>query len=197
MTTERLIVFVKNPIPGTVKTRIARTVGNERAVEIYQHLLAHTQQLIRPLRCQRVVYYGDFINPDDGWNDLAKHLQTGNDLGERMLNAFREQFAQGAQKVVIIGSDCLDITTDHIERAFRALDVVDVVIGPATDGGYYLLGMSRLLPVLFEEMPWSQPELRQRTELAILQNNLTFERLDELTDIDEWSDYEAYLNRRA
>ncbi len=199
MPADHLIVFVKNPIPGTVKTRIARTVGDERAAAVYRHLLAYTQQLIEPLTCHRVVYYGDFINPDDGWNGYEKVLQTGhidrsNDLGERMLNAFREQFARGANKVVIIGSDCLDIRTGHIRQAFQALNAADVVIGPATDGGYYLLGMSALHPFLFADMPWSQPELRQLTELAILQNGLTFERLDELTDIDEWSDYEPYLD---
>lgn len=190
MTTQHLIIFVKNPIPGTVKTRIARTVGNERAVDVYRHLLRHTQEIVAQLPVQRVVYYGDFVNENDGWNDYDKQLQTGNDLGQRMLNAFREQFATGATRAVIIGSDCLAITPDHIQRAFAALDEADVVIGPATDGGYYLLGMTQPHSFLFRDMPWSQPELRQLTELAILQHNLTFERLDELTDIDEWSDYE-------
>jgi len=190
MADRHLIIFVKNPIPGTVKTRIARTVGNERAVQVYRHLLQHTQQITRLLPWPRVVYYGDFINSNDGWNGYQKRLQAGNDLGERMLAAFREQFAEGARQVVIIGSDCLAITPDHLRQAFSALDEADVVIGPATDGGYYLLGMNALHPFLFEDMPWSQPELRQLTELALLQNNLTFERLEELTDIDEWSDYE-------
>lgn len=195
-----LIIFVKNPVSGTVKTRIARTVGNERAVAVYQHLLRHTQQTVQQLRGRRVVYYGDFINPDDGWNGYDKQLQSGRDLGERMLTAFREQFEQAAEpkrfppdRIVIIGSDCLAITPAHIERAFAALDAADVVIGPATDGGYYLLGMKQLHPFLFADMPWSQPELRQLTELALLQNGLTFERLDELTDIDEWADYENAL----
>ncbi|WP_077923658.1 TIGR04282 family arsenosugar biosynthesis glycosyltransferase [Spirosoma sp. 209] len=190
MADRHLIIFVKNPIPGTVKTRIARTVGNERAVQVYRHLLQHTQQITRLLPWPRVVYYGDFINSNDGWNGYQKRLQAGNDLGERMLAAFREQFAEGARQVVIIGSDCLAITADHLRQAFSALDEADVVIGPATDGGYYLLGMNALHPFLFENMPWSQPELRQLTELALQQNNLTFERLEELTDIDEWSDYE-------
>ncbi|MGF7215941.1 hypothetical protein GGR92_002081 [Spirosoma lacussanchae] len=190
MADRHLIIFVKNPVPGTVKTRIARTVGNERAVQVYRHLLQHTQQITRLLPWQRVVYYGDFINSNDGWNGYQKRLQHGRDLGERMLAAFREQFAEGARQVVIIGSDCLAITTDHLRQAFSVLDEADVVIGPATDGGYYLLGMNTLHPFLFEDMPWSQPELRQRTELTLQQNNLTFERLEELTDIDEWSDYE-------
>ena len=197
MSAEHLIIFVKNPIAGQVKTRIARTVGDERAVVVYQELLAYTQELVRSFTGQTVIYYGDFLNPNDGWNGYKKYTQTGSDLGERMLIAFREQFSAGAQRVVIIGSDCFDITPDHLERAFRALDVADVVIGPATDGGYYLLGMNQLHSFLFKNMPWSQPELCQLTELALLQNNLTFERLDELTDIDEWSDYEQYRQRQC
>ena len=193
MAESTLIIFVKNPIPGTVKTRIARTVGDGQAVAVYRHLLRHTQEIARQLTCHRVVYYGDFINPDDGWNGYDKRLQEGNDLGERMQEAFREQFEQGADRVAIIGSDCLTITAGHIESAFVALDQADVVIGPATDGGYYLLALKKLHTALFDGMPWSQPELSQRTELAILQNGLTFERLAELTDIDEWADYENAL----
>lgn len=193
MAETHLIIFVKNPVLGTVKTRIAQTVGDERATEVYRHLLRYTQQITKELPNHCVVYYGDFINPDDGWNGYEKRLQTGDDLGQRMLRAFQEQFETGAQRVVIIGSDCLAITTDHIRRAFDALTNANVVIGPATDGGYYLLGMKQLYPFLFENMPWSQPELRQLTELALLQNGLTFERLAELSDIDTWDDYQTAI----
>jgi len=189
-----LLIFVKNPVAGTVKTRIARTAGKERAVEVYRHLLAYTQQITRDLPhggpvWKRIVYYGDFINSTDGWNGYEKKQQTGIDLGERMLNAFTEQFAAGASRVIIIGSDCLAIRPDHLKQAFRALDTVDVVIGPATDGGYYLLGMNRLHPFLFQDKPWSQPELLDQTLNELKQNNLTDTLLEELTDIDEWDDY--------
>ena len=209
MTPEHLIIFVKNPIPGTVKTRIGRTVGNDMAVAVYEHLLAYTQQVVHnfvqalahPHAIAVVVYYGDFVNFNDGWNGFYKFLQTGttvaNDLGHRMLTAFREQFEAGAGRVVIIGSDCLDLTPNHLDRAFAALNTADVVIGPATDGGYYLLGMSRLHPALFADtLPWSQPDLRARTEAIIQENNLTVTRLDELTDIDEWADYEHHPARQ-
>lgn len=197
MAADHLIVFVKNPVPGQVKTRIARTVGNDKAVDVYQHLLRYTQDVVRSFEGQCVVYYGDFVNPDDGWNGHQKYQQTGTDLGERMGNAFWEQFTAGAEKVVIMGSDCLDITPVHVKQAFEKLDIADVVIGPATDGGYYLLGTHQFHPFLFQDMPWSQPELCQLTERAILQHGLTFVRLDELTDIDEWTDYESYLQRVA
>lgn len=184
-----LLIFVKNPVPGTVKTRIARTVGNDRAVEVYRHLLAYTQQITRDLNWKRVVYYGDFINTTDGWNGYEKKTQTGADLGERMLNAFAEQFAAGATRVIIIGSDCLAIRPEHLKQAFRALDTSDVVIGPATDGGYYLLGMNQLHSFLFQNKPWSQSELLDQTLDELKQNNLTCTLLEKLTDIDEWADY--------
>ncbi|MEZ0485812.1 TIGR04282 family arsenosugar biosynthesis glycosyltransferase [Fibrella aquatica] len=193
MATHHLIIFVKNPIPGTVKTRIARTVGNAKAAEVYRYLIHYTQQVTRYVPWKKTVYYADFINPTDGWSGYGKAKQVGTDLGERMDNAFRDQFAAGAEKAIIIGSDCLTITEEHLFAAFQALDRADVVIGPATDGGYYLLGMKQPNPFLFEKMPWSQPELRLLTEQAILQQGLTFERLEELTDIDEWSDYEQAI----
>ncbi|AQG82560.1 glycosyltransferase [Spirosoma montaniterrae] len=194
MLNHTLIIFVKNPVPGTVKTRIARTAGDEAAVRVYEHLVDYTRQLVASVDCRRVVYYGDFINPDDGWNAYAKHLQTGTDLGERMQNAFSEQFAEETDKLIIIGSDCFEITPQHIEQGFAALDLADIVIGPATDGGYYLLGMKQLHPFLFTDMPWSQPDLRQRTEQVVAQHGLRMARLDELSDIDEWTDYQRYLS---
>ena len=192
MPAEHLIIFVKNPIPGQVKTRIARTVGDAKAVAVYTHLLRYTQQLIQsfPGSASSITVISSIRMMAGMAYD--KQLQTSGDLGERMANAFQEQFAAGATKVVIIGSDCLAITPDHLKQAFAALDTADIVIGPATDGGYYLLGMKQVRPFLFQDMPWSQPELRQLTELAILQHGLTFAPLETLTDIDEWSDYEPY-----
>ena len=193
MATHHLIIFVKNPIPGTVKTRIARTVGPEKATEVYRHLVHYTQQVTRYGPWEKTVYYADFVHPTDGWSGYGKALQVGQDLGERMANAFRDRFAAGAEKVVIIGSDCLSLTEEHLFSAFQTLDEADVVIGPATDGGYYLLGMKQLHRSLFEHMPWSQPTLRSLTEQAIRQQDLTYKQLPELTDIDEWSDYEQAM----
>ncbi|GAA4399470.1 TIGR04282 family arsenosugar biosynthesis glycosyltransferase [Nibrella viscosa] len=192
MAVEELIIFVKNPIPGTVKTRIARTVGNDKAAEVYRHLLAYTQSLTRTLPWHRVVYYSDFINPNDGWNSYEKRLQQGTNLGERMKNAFRERFKAGARRVVIIGSDCLDLRAEHLKQAFRNLDSAEVVIGPASDGGYYLLGMKQLHPFLFENKPWSQPDLLNLTLTEIQQKGVSYALLEELTDIDEWADYLRY-----
>lgn len=195
-----LIIFVKNPIEGNVKTRIARTVGHSRAVEIYRELLAHTHAVAESLpagTCTRTVYYGDYIHENDLWNGWAKALQPEGDLGFRMKEAFREQFVRGADKVVIIGSDCLDLQPRHLEEAFESLNKNDVVLGPSTDGGYYLLGMTHLHEELFDNMPWSQPELMDKTKAAMERKLLRYALLEPLTDIDEWDDYQQAMAKRS
>ncbi|TDB65065.1 TIGR04282 family arsenosugar biosynthesis glycosyltransferase [Arundinibacter roseus] len=187
-----LIIFVKNPIEGNVKTRIAKTVGHAKAVEVYQELLLHTRQVVSSAvlsDVKRTVYYGDFVSENDLWNGWEKALQCEGDLGQRMQQAFREQFEAGATKVLIIGSDCLQLHENHIKNALRLLDTQDAVIGPSTDGGYYLLGMKRLHNALFENMPWSQSSLLHQTLTVLETENSTFSLLEPLTDIDEWEDY--------
>ncbi len=188
-----LIIFVKNPIEGKVKTRIAKTVGHSKAVEIYRELLEYTRKTAEALPAEsyvKTVYYGDYINYDDLWNGWQKAIQPQDgDLGDRMKQAFREQFARGASHVVIIGSDCLDLKSQHLQAAFQRLHQHEVVLGPSTDGGYYLLGMNRLYEVVFDNMPWSQPDLMEKTEAVLAQNNISYDLLEALTDIDEWEDY--------
>ncbi|GAB2790816.1 TIGR04282 family arsenosugar biosynthesis glycosyltransferase [Rhabdobacter roseus] len=187
-----LIIFVKNPIEGKVKTRLAQTVGHEKATAIYRELLSYTKSVtdyLLPTDVQATVYYGDFVNENDLWNDYPKALQVEGDLGQRMKEAFREQFAAGAQRVAIIGSDCLELLPHQLEAAFRALEQDEVVIGASTDGGYYLLGMQRLHEVLFDHMPWSQPTLLESTVRVLLRGGLSHAFLDTLSDIDEWEDY--------
>ncbi|MBU1821713.1 MAG: TIGR04282 family arsenosugar biosynthesis glycosyltransferase [Bacteroidetes bacterium] len=189
-----LIIFVKNPIEGNVKTRIAKTTGHAKAVEIYRELLEYTRSVAEALTAHsltRTVYYGDFINENDLWNGWNKALQPQGDLGERMKQAFHEQLVAGHERVVIIGSDCLELQPRHLEEAFEKLGTHDVVLGPSTDGGYYLLGMNCLHEVLFDNMPWSQPELMQKTLAAIDSQNLSYTLLEPLTDIDEWEDYQS------
>lgn len=188
-----LIVFVKNPIEGKVKTRIAKTVGDNKAVEIYRELLQYTHDVAETLPAAdytRTIYYGDFINDNDLWNGWQKARQPQDgDLGDRMKQAFREQFALGADRVVIIGSDCLDLKPHHLQEAFQQLQQHDVVLGPSTDGGYYLLGMNILYEAIFDGMPWSQPELMEKTKAVLAKNNISYALLEPLTDIDEWEDY--------
>jgi uncharacterized protein len=189
-----LIIFVKNPIEGNVKTRLAKTVGHPKAVEVYRELLEYTRSVAQQLpsgSVARTVYYGDFVNGNDLWNGWEKALQPQGNLGERMKEAFREQFAKGHQRVLIIGSDCLELQPRHLEEAFKQLQTNEVVIGPSKDGGYYLLGMSQLHEALFDDMPWSQPQLLDKTKAALEEKKLGYTLLESLTDVDEWDDYLA------
>ncbi|MPR33291.1 TIGR04282 family arsenosugar biosynthesis glycosyltransferase [Salmonirosea aquatica] len=189
-----LIIFVKNPIEGQVKTRIAKTVGHTKATTIYRELLQYTHTVAEKLPAEgytKTVYYGDYINKNDLWNGWAKALQPEGNLGDRMKQAFREQFATGASSVVIIGSDCLTLQSRHLEEAFQQLQTNDVILGPSTDGGYYLLGMNQLHGPLFDEMPWSQPGLMEKTLAVLRAAKLRYSLLEPLTDVDEWEDYLA------
>jgi uncharacterized protein len=202
-----LIVFVKNPIQGKVKTRIAATVGEAKATEVYLELLNHTKAVITKwlekldikVQKQAVIYYGDYINDDDLWSEpyFLKKLQVStSDLGERMQAAFEEELnADTPNRVVIIGSDCLTLRPKHLTEAFEALAKNDVVIGPASDGGYYLLGMKALHRFLFENKSWSQPTLMEETMAEIKQiesrrpTRLNHYLLETLSDVDTWEDY--------
>lgn len=194
----QLIIFVKNPIKGNVKTRLAITIGDEEALEVYKKLLKHTLAIIAKTDTEKHVFYADFINKDDLWNGCNKVLQQGNDLGERMKNAFQEIFQNGfLHKAIIIGSDCAMLNEQHIQLAFEKLDSHDVVIGPAQDGGYYLLGMKALQPFLFEEMPWSTSDLLNLTIKKCNENKLGVFELPQLSDLDnnkDWNEQKHLLD---
>ncbi len=183
-----LIIFVRNPVLGKVKTRLAATVGNEKALLVYQHLLQHTQSITANLPVTKIVYYADFVNDNDIWNGCEKRLQSGNDLGQRMKNAFEELFNLGFDKVCIIGSDCYELTNEVITEAFENLYSCKTVIGPASDGGYYLLGMQFPFKDLFNAMEWSTKNVFIETVNKINTQSLTCHLLTWLNDIDNEND---------
>lgn len=180
-----LIIFVKNPIAGRVKTRLAAGIGNQKALEIYLHLLEITRSVATKIDCTRHVFYSDEIVSDE-WDEdqFNKHLQQGDSLGDRMKNAFETVFTLGAKKAIIIGSDCPELTSEIIDSAFSSLDDKDVSIGPAKDGGYYLLGMKKPIPVLFEDKQWSTDSVFDDTIIDLMENRLIYERLPVLSDLD-------------
>lgn len=189
----KLIIFVKNEEAGKVKTRLAKTVGNEKALEIYRKLLGYTFELVKPLEVEKEVCYSSFIGEDDLWNEesYSKQLQQGDDLGERMAEAFRRSFEEkGMGKVVIIGSDCAELTIDILQEAFSRLEDHDVVIGPANDGGYYLLGMRKFIPELFTGISWSTEAVLEQTFEKADKVNAGYYELQELHDVDIEADWE-------
>lgn len=185
-----LIIFVKNPVRGKVKTRLAATVGEERALAVYEQLLARTREITQGLPCPKTVFYSDAIAPGDSWDEAVyqKQVQQGNDLGERMQEAFAYAFAAGFRSVCIIGSDCHELTEEMLEEAFAGLGEHDVVVGPSTDGGYYLLGMRELHPAFFRNKRWSTPTVLADTLRDARELNLRVRALPVLTDVDEEKD---------
>lgn len=185
-----LIIFIKNPELGKVKTRLAKTLGDQKALATYHLLLQKTQEECSALEVDKALYYSSYIDANDNWNQsiFTKHVQEGADLGERMLNAFQKAYAENYQKVVIIGSDCYDLSSAIISEAFSKLDEVNTVIGPANDGGYYLLGTSKFIPELFQNKSWSQEVLIEETKQTLTDLNHSFCLLEELTDVDNEED---------
>ncbi len=185
MNKNALIVFVKNPIVGKVKTRLAKDIGDAKAVEVYKKLLRHTRAIIEGVDADKYVFYGDYINDDDIWNDdFTKVLQQGDDLGQRMLQAFKQLLEKGHEQVVIIGSDCYELNTTIINKAYSSLQETDTVIGPTLDGGYYLLGMTRLQDFLFKNIEWSTDTVYANTIDVIKQKKLSYTSLQQLSDVD-------------
>lgn len=187
---ELLIIFTKVPELGKAKTRLAADVGDEQALEVYRELLAYTREITLPLPQDKIVYYTPYIATDDQWdtNHFQKTLQPEGDLGERMRYAFDEGFARGYSRICIIGTDCLDLTTEHVDQAFKALRKHNVVLGPSQDGGYYLLGMDQLYPELFANKAWSTDSVADDTRRDIEQQNLSLKELPILNDIDTIDD---------
>ena len=185
-----LIIFIKNPKLGKVKTRLAATVGDEKALSIYKKLLDFTQKLAIPLPCERMLFYSDKIETTDNWSNVffKKNKQYGSDLGERMKNAFQKALLT-SKKAVIIGSDCAELTKEILENAFKALEENDFVIGPAEDGGYYLIGMNYFEPTVFENMNWSTEEVLPKTLEKIAQLEKKVALLPTLSDTDNEEDW--------
>lgn len=186
--TDLLLIFTRNPELGKCKTRLAATIGDTEALKIYQFLLNHTVNITKNLELEKYVYYSEAIWEDDIWSVPAfkKKLQQGKDLGARMSKAFDDGFDSGFQKIMVIGSDMFDLSESDIESAFTSLETSDYVIGPAEDGGYYLLGMKKKTPRLFENKEWGQETVLSAT-LKDLENE-RHKLLEIKNDIDLYDD---------
>ena len=192
---ELLLLFVRNPELGKVKTRLAAAIGPEKALDIYIRLLRHTRQITQNLPVQKLVYYADWVAENDIWpkEQYEKRLQPPGDLGEKMEAAFAAAFAEGYTSVVIIGSDCLQLTPAILQQAYMELVRHDVVIGPALDGGYYLLGMKQLHRALFRNKRWSTEHVFPDTLQDIRTLQLSYALLPRLSDVDHVEDLDASL----
>ncbi|NTV98476.1 MAG: glycosyltransferase [Chlorobiaceae bacterium] len=185
-----LVIFSKNPVAGEVKTRLAISVGNEKALEIYEALRGITARIVSGVQSKRVVFYSDFIPKSDLLltPGTDAKLQQGRELGERMHNAICEGLSSGARHVVLIGTDCPDISGAVIEKAFSLLESNDAVLGPAKDGGFYLIGLKKPSPEVFLERTWSTGTVLDETIRRFEATGAAIGILPELRDIDTLED---------
>ncbi len=196
---QRLIIFTRFPEPGKTKTRLIPALGNHGAAVLSAQLTRRTLDTARRFAdaspvtlevCfaggnaeQMAAYFG---------NGISYHRQAAGDLGHRMKKAFASAFQQGAERVVIIGSDCPEITPKLLGEAFARLNDCDVVLGPAADGGYYLIGLRRPVPQLFDNIPWGS-ELVGRATLCLAEElSLAVFQLAVLSDVDRPEDLDTW-----
>jgi hypothetical protein len=184
------MIFAKVPEAGKVKTRLAETIGDDKALQVYLTLLQHTHDIAAKVEVDKLLFYeGDVASFDMlDYYRIPKTTQQGDGLGERMNNAFIRSFSQGYEKVIIMGSDCYELSTEIIEQGFKALDDHDFVIGPAADGGYYMLGMRSLESSVFDNKTWSGPDVCLDTILDLKKLDASYSILPTLSDVDYETD---------
>lgn len=188
MSNPLIMVFVRNSELGRVKTRLAKSIGDQAALETYKILSKHTSKIINEIDSDQLIFYSDKIQDNDVWTatNCKKQIQTKGDLGQKMLAAFQYGFSLGYQKIIIIGSDLYSLRPKHIESAFEQLENYDVVIGPALDGGYYLLGLNFIIPKIFKQKQWSTSSVLKETLSDLKEFNVNL--LEPLNDIDTYAD---------
>ncbi len=206
----RVLVFLKVPRAGRVKTRLAHAIGARNAARLYRAFLADTLATVAESEAWSVEAH--FAPPESPLARVRSLLPAGlrsrarlvpqarGTLGHRMAGAIKRAFREGAPAVLLVGSDCPLLTRGHLERALRALGDRDLVLGPAADGGYYLIGLRKPSVGVFRRIPWSTGSVLARTLERAETLGLSTTLLGELSDIDTLEDLNAlrrYLRTRG
>lgn len=194
MEKNKLIIFAKQPKLGKVKTRLAVSIGEEKTLKIYFELLQITKMVTAKVGAKKIVYWDQAMDKPIKEFEFGyqNEVQEDGDLGFKMEMAFQKEFQSEKTKTLIIGTDCPFLTKEILQQAFHALDDSDFVIGPARDGGYYLLGMKEFSPFVFQSIPWSTKDVLLLTIDSIQKNNKTVTLITELCDIDDVQDLEFW-----
>ncbi len=190
-----LIIFAKSPIPGKVKTRITPYITPTNAAELYKAFIADILSNAFKLKCERIVIAYTPLNAETSFHRMCGQSinyipQEGNDLGERMKNAFKHAFNEGLKRTVIIGTDSPTLPVSYIRKAFSALERVPITIGPTFDGGYYLIGLSEQNDVIFDGVEWSTSSVFSQTMTRIKAIKKQFYLLPPWYDVDKPEDLE-------
>jgi hypothetical protein len=192
---ECLIIFTRYPEPGKTKTRLIPALGAEGAATLQRQMTEHTLAQVKELQAKRLVsvevyFVGGNQQLMQSWlgTSVIYRQQGDGDLGRRMAIAFQTALEAGKQRVVVIGTDCPDLKAEVMVKAFHALEQHDLVLGPAQDGGYYLIGLCRLIPELFTGISWSTAEVLQQTMSIAQRLELAVAYLPMLSDVDRPED---------
>lgn len=216
-TANRLLIFTRYPIPGKAKTRLIPALGAEGAALLQRQMTEHTLRQVKPIasqfpegvvvqteKCAAEICYAASSEAGElqqisSWlgSDWLYSPQVEGDLGVKLTAAFQNAFAQGCEKVLAIGTDCPSLDADRLTEAYNQLQSHDLVLGKATDGGYYLIGMKRLIPELFNDINWGTSAVLRQTVTIAEHLNLKIADLDELSDIDYPEDLPIWHRAKA
>ncbi len=192
---EKIIIFTRYPAPGKTKTRLIPALGADGAALLYRNMTQHAMDVVKGLAKTRdfsleIRYYEGNRELISKWLgiELFYREQTGPDLGERMWRAFQDAFQEGRTRVLIIGCDCPGIHGEILETALERLAEYDLVLGPANDGGYYLVGLSTPCRPLFRNVTWGSNEVLAQTLTIARECGLSVGFVDALDDIDRPED---------
>lgn len=195
MTGDRLIIFTRYPVPGKAKTRLIPALGAAGAAQLHAQMAAHTLSQARRLQeCHgvdlEVRFTGSAVEPMQAWlgADLNYQPQSEGSLGDRLIQAIRTAFDQGSRAIIVIGTDCPELDATLLAQAFQTLQSCDLVLGPASDGGYYLIGLRQPMPALFQGIAWSTNTVLQQTCAIATHHGLAIVQLPTLRDVDEPAD---------
>lgn len=190
-----IVVFGRQPVPGNVKTRLASDIGDVAAASVYGRLLAHTLEVVTATGEEVVLSLAD--DPEQGWTPprgVRIEIQSNGRLGQRMLEAFGRRFAEGHSRVVIVGSDCARLTSKNLRTAMNLLAKHRVVLGPASDGGYWAVGQRRPGVDMFTSIPWSSADTLDCTRARLRGMGILWTEMEELPDLDTVADLCRDLN---
>jgi rSAM/selenodomain-associated transferase 1 len=191
MKQKAVIVFVKNPEPGKVKTKLAKDIGDTAAADAYKQLLQHTHDELLKVDADKFVFYLGDVNRLDLWENTLfyKQVQHGKDFGERMQHAFAFLFQLQYEKVLMIHSDSPQLTSNHLQEAFDLLRTNDVCIGPNMNGAYYLLGLRSVFAPFFINKEWNSQAVYNSTLEDAATAGLTVATVDQLRVVDTLNDW--------
>ncbi len=200
MNRDAFVLFLRYPEKGAVKTRLTAVLGEDRTYELYRCFLSDLALMVQEVDAEMIIAYSGPAGASfPEFPGIRCLRQRGSDIGERMYFAFEDVFAEGFDRLVLAGSDIPDLPSAFVNEALNRLAAADIVLGPSTDGGYYLIGCNRrgLNRTIFSGIPWSTPRVFSETLKRVAQAKLTAALLPEWRDIDDLDDLQQFYERNA